>query len=60
MPRNAGDYVKSWGVALIRGAASNPEFTVLVILVGLVIRGINDIEYIISKSVHVLLLCSSI
>ena len=28
MPRNAGDYVKSWGAALIRGAASNPEFTV--------------------------------
>ena len=27
MPRNAGDYVKSWGAALIRGAASNPEFT---------------------------------
>ena len=30
MPRNAGDYVKSWGAALIRGAASNPEFTVVV------------------------------
>ena len=29
MRRNAGDYVKSWGAALIRGAASNPEFTVL-------------------------------
>ena len=29
MPRNAGDYVKSWGAALIRGAASNPEFTVI-------------------------------
>ena len=29
MPRNAGDYVKSWGAALIRGAASNPEFTVV-------------------------------
>ena len=28
MRRNAGDYVKSWGAALIRGAASNPEFTV--------------------------------
>ena len=28
MLRNAGDYVKSWGAALIRGAASNPEFTV--------------------------------
>ena len=28
MWRNAGDYVKSWGAALIRGAASNPEFTV--------------------------------
>ena len=33
MPRNAGDYVKSWGAALIRGAASNPEFTVVVELV---------------------------
>ena len=32
----------------------------LVILVGLVIRGINDIGYIISKSVHALLLGSSI
>ena len=32
MPRNAGDYVKSWGAALIRGAASNPEFTVLTIM----------------------------
>ena len=31
MPRNAGDYVKSWGAALIRGAASNPEFTVFII-----------------------------
>ncbi len=30
MRRNAGDYVKSWGAALIRGAASNPEFTVIV------------------------------
>ena len=30
MPRNAGDYVKSWGAALIRGAASNPEFTVVI------------------------------
>ena len=29
MPRNAGDYVKSWGAGLIRGAASNPEFTVM-------------------------------
>ena len=29
MRRNAGDYVKSWGAALIRGAASNPEFTVI-------------------------------
>ena len=29
MLRNAGDYVKSWGAALIRGAASNPEFTVV-------------------------------
>ena len=29
MRRNAGDYVKSWGAALIRGAASNPEFTVV-------------------------------
>ena len=29
MRRNAGDYVKSWGAALIRGAATNPEFTVL-------------------------------
>ena len=29
MPRNAGDYAKSWGAALIRGAASNPEFTVV-------------------------------
>ena len=29
MTRNAGDYVKSWGAALIRGAASNPEFTVV-------------------------------
>ena len=28
MWRNAGDYVKTWGAALIRGAASNPEFTV--------------------------------
>ena len=28
MQRNAGDYVKSWGAALIRGAATNPEFTV--------------------------------
>ena len=26
MRRNAGDYVKSWGAALIRGAATNPEF----------------------------------
>ena len=33
MRRNAGDYVKSWGAALIRGAASNPEFTVLQVLV---------------------------
>ena len=24
MQRNAGDYVKSWGAALIRGAATNP------------------------------------
>ena len=31
MGRNAGDYVKSWGAALIRGAASNPEFTVIVL-----------------------------
>ena len=31
MPRNAGDYVKSWGAALIRGAASNPEFTVVAV-----------------------------
>ena len=29
MQRNAGDYVKSWGAALIRGAATNPEFTVI-------------------------------
>ena len=29
MRRNAGDYVKSWGAALIRGAATNPEFTVI-------------------------------
>ena len=28
MRRNAGDYVKSWGAASIRGAATNPEFTV--------------------------------
>ena len=28
MRRNAGDYVKSWGAALIRGAATNPEYTV--------------------------------
>ena len=31
MQRNAGDYVKSWGAALIRGAATNPEFTVYII-----------------------------
>ena len=28
MRRNAGDYVKRWGAALIRGAATNAEFTV--------------------------------
>ena len=28
MWRNAGDYVKRWGAALIRGAATNAEFTV--------------------------------
>ena len=32
MWRNAGDYVKRWGAALIRGAATNAEFTVLHIL----------------------------
>ena len=31
MWRNAGDYVKRWGAALIRGAATNAEFTVCVI-----------------------------
>ena len=25
--RNAGDYVKRWGAALIRGAATNAEFS---------------------------------
>ena len=29
MRRNAGDYVKRWGAALIRGAATNAEFTVV-------------------------------
>ena len=29
MRRNSGDYVKSWGAATIRGAATNAEFTVL-------------------------------
>ena len=29
MQRNAGDYVKSWGAALVRGVATNPEFTVV-------------------------------
>ena len=31
MRRNAGDYVKRWGAALIRGAATNAEFTVVLI-----------------------------
>ena len=29
MRRNSGDYVKSWGAASIRGAATNAEFTVV-------------------------------
>ena len=32
MWRNAGDYVKRWGAALIRGAATNAEFTVFQLL----------------------------
>ena len=31
MWRNAGDYVKRWGAALIRGAATNAEFTVIIV-----------------------------
>ena len=31
MRRNAGDYVKSWGAATIRGAATNAEFTVITV-----------------------------
>ena len=34
MRRNARDYVKSWGAVLIRGAASNPEFTVVTYFCG--------------------------
>ena len=30
MRRNGGDYIKCWGAALIRGAATNPEFTVII------------------------------
>ena len=29
MRRNSRDYVKSWGAATIRGAATNAEFTVI-------------------------------
>ena len=42
MQRNTGDYVKSWGAALIRGAATNAEFTVHLYLFKAEIKAISS------------------